>query len=769
MRRLTALALGMAAVALTAAAQVTITTTSVPNAVASQSYSFQLQTSGGSGQFVWSLQSGKLPNGIGLDIATGLLVGTAPGLNASYPFTVRVLDLVTSLAATQALTINVVGGLEITTTALPNATVNQQYSFQLEGTGPPPLVWTVQVGSLLPSGFSLSTDGMLTGLGGDVGIFMFGIQLSDSDGTLVTTRNFDFLVTLGRLGIQDTAQPPAIQNVPYMDTLLAQGGLPPYTWSFDTTNTQGLSIGAGTGIISGTPPNAGVFSIPVSVHDFTGEVFSKLYTINVGPAVAITKASLANGSPGVAYLDTLTATGGSFPYRWAVKTGTLPTGLTLDSVKGQIGGTPTAPGTFPFTIQVTDFVGGIDSKAFTITIGQGLVITPVSLPGGVLGQLYSQTLAVTGAVPPLTWTIASGALPPPLTLDRATGVISGTPTSAGDFTFDVLVTDASKSIGRRTFTLKIPLLITSGDLTGSVLTPFSQTLAAVGGATPYTWSATSGTLPVGLQLNGATGVIGGTPGAGSSNPVTFTVTDVNGLTGTKTITITILQPMAPDTTIGVGSTTQPAVSLTTGAPYGSEITGLLTLAFAPAPGVVGTDAMIRFAPDGSSQLEYTVPANQTQAIFPTISNGTPAIMTGTVAGTITLTVSMFAGGQDITPSPAPTKTITIAPAVPVINSVTLQQVSGGLSVVVTGYSNTREVSSGTFSFTVSSGNTAPAAIVVPLTSAYATWFNNTTSNATGGQFKLTVPFSVTGGATAVTKVTVTLTNSKGASAAVSSP
>ena len=157
----------------------------------------------------------------------------------------------------------------------------------------------------------------------------------------------------------------------------------------------------------------------------------------------------------------------------------------------------------------------------------------------------------------------------------------------------------------------------------------------------------------------------------------------------------------------------------------------------------------------------------TQATFQTAN---PAVMTGTVAGTITITASLSAGGQDITPGPAPTKTITIDPAVPLITSVALQQVTGGLSVVVSGYSNTREVSSGTFTFTVSNGNAlSPPQIVVSLTAAYTAWFNNAASNATGGQFKLTVPFTVTGSATAVTKVSVTLTNSKGPSAAVSSP
>jgi hypothetical protein len=271
-------------------------------------------------------------------------------------------------------------------------------------------------------------------------------------------------------------------------------------------------------------------------------------------------------------------------------------------------------------------------------------------------------------------------------------------------------------------------------------------------------------LPPGLQLSTA-GVISGTPGAGGTSPVGFTATDSNGLTGTKTINITILLPPTPATSITLGTTTQPAVALTTGAPYPLDITGFLTLTFASSAG--GTDDMVRFS-NGTRSLEYIVHANQTQAVFPTAANA--AIVTGTVAGTITLTASMTAGGQNVTPSPAPTTTIVINPAVPVISSVALQQVPGGLNVVVTGYSNTREVSSGSFTFTVSSGNTlSQATLTVPLTSAYAAWFGNTASNATGGQFKLTVPFSVTqGSATAVTKVSVTLTNTKGASAAVSS-
>jgi hypothetical protein len=752
-----------------------ITTLTLPDAAANLPYAVQMQATGGTGQFAWSVLAGALPPGIGLDPAKGVLSGTAPNVTASYTFTIQLLDQVTQATATSQFTINVLGGIAITTTALPDATVFQPYSFQLKSAGGGSLVWSIPAGSQLPAGFSLSSGGLLTGFGQSTGTFTFQIQLMDQETQVTTQRIFTLNVTLGPLHIVETTLPNATQNVAYHASLTAAGGIPPYRWSFDIASPQSLSINISTGAISGTPPNAGTFGIPVSLRDSTGTVFSVSLPLSVFPAVSITTASLPNGSPGVFYAATVSATGGALPYTWTVSVGNLPTGLSLNATNGQITGNPSAQGAFQFTIQVTDFGGSIATKAFTITIGvsQLLTITTTSLPNGTLNQPYSQTVAAAGGTSPYSWSVSSGALPAGLQLSAATGTISGTPTSVGNFSFIILVTDAQQNIARQSLAINIvnpanPVVVTSGNFTGDVLVAFSQTLTATGGTPPYTWSIASGTLPGGLQLNSTTGVISGTPSPGGTSQVTFTATDAGGQTGSKTITITINTPPAPAVSISLGATTQPAVSLSTSAGYPLEITGFLTLTFASSVG--GTDAGESRFSDGTRKVFFVVRPNTTQGLFTTVSNGTPAILTGTVAGAITLTVSMSAGGQDITPSPAQVKTIPIDAAVPVITSVALQQVTGGLSVVVKGYSNTREVSSGSFTFAVSSGNTlSQATITVPLTSAYTTWFNNAASNATGGQFQLTVPFSVTGSATAVTRVTVTLTNRQGASAPGSSP
>ena len=132
----------------------------------------------------------------------------------------------------------------------------------------------------------------------------------------------------------------------------------------------------------------------------------------MGNAVAITTTSLPNGAPNAPYSATLTATAGVLTYSWNIVAGVLPPGLSLDPASGKISGTPTAQGSFPFTVKVTDFKGGTATKALTIAIGQFLVITTTSLPGGALTQAYpSTTLAVDNGTPPYTWSIASGALP----------------------------------------------------------------------------------------------------------------------------------------------------------------------------------------------------------------------------------------------------------------------------------------------------------------------------------------------------------------------
>jgi hypothetical protein len=308
----------------------------------------------------------------------------------------------------------------------------------------------------------------------------------------------------------------------------------------------------------------------------------------------------------------------------------------------------------------------------------------------------------------------------------------------------------------------------------TVGTAYSQTLTASGGASPYKFAITTGVLPSGITLS-ATGAISGTSSALSSSIFTVTATDSNNATGTKQYTLIVAAATAPTITLAgipntqVGFQQQLALTPTISATYPSTVGGAVTLTFTPSvtppAGSTGTidDSMIQFS-GGGRTANFTIPAGSTTA--PSIT-----VLTGTTAGTITLTTALSANGLPLgTPT---TQTIINAPGVPFISKVTLTQAAGGVTVTITGFSSTRDMVNASFAFAPATGDTFTSDNVsVPVQTAFNTWWSTpATSNQYGTEFTLTVPFtlatatqSVTG--VAVVSVTVTLQNSKGASNSV---
>jgi hypothetical protein len=115
-----------------------------------------------------------------------------------------------------------------------------------------------------------------------------------------------------------------------------------------------------------------------------------------------------------------------------------------------ISGIPLLPGNYAFSIQVADSASHRVQADFALAVGAGsLSLNGGALPAGAVGASYNQQVTASGGLPPYLWQVSGGALPPGLSLNPSTGVISGTPTGTGTFSFTILVKDAGSSTTAR--------------------------------------------------------------------------------------------------------------------------------------------------------------------------------------------------------------------------------------------------------------------------------------------------------------------------------
>jgi len=340
-----------------------ITTTTLPNGTVGANYNQTIALTGGHGPFIWSISSGALPTGFSLNAATGAITGSSSPAN-TYSFTVKVVDSSNpAQTASQALSISIVNGpLLVVPATLPTGAVNDPYPSTTLGAsgGLPPYTWAITVGSL-PAGLSLNTStGAITGTPtGPSATANFTAQVTDSTNAK-QTGTFSIIVNPA-LAITSTSLPGATAGSNYSTNLSANGGVTPYNWTISAGSLPtGMNLSGNT--ISGIPTTAGTVNFSIQVNDASGGSQTAAVSINVAPAplltVVTTSSNLPQGLVNSSYSSTqLNATGGFQPYTsWIVVapgTGSLPPGLSLSS-SGQISGTPTAAGTYPFTVQVTD-------------------------------------------------------------------------------------------------------------------------------------------------------------------------------------------------------------------------------------------------------------------------------------------------------------------------------------------------------------------------------------------------------------------------------
>ena len=640
---------------------VLVATTSLPEGLVGASYSVALAASGGTGSYGWSVSSGTLPPG--LTLAAGGTISGTPSAPGTSSFTVRATSGTQSGTRDLSITIQA-PEVVITTSALAGGSAGAAYSQTLAATGGTGVfTWTV-LGGALPAGLTLSAAGVISGTPTAGGTSNFTVQASSGGRT--ATRSLSITIANPAVVVTTATLADGTVGTAYSQTLAASGGDGSYTWGLVSgggTLPAGLTL-FDSGSISGTPTSPGTSSFTVRVTS-GGQSATRALTITVQqPAVTITTTTLAAGEVGVAYSQTLAASGGVGGFTWSMAGGSLPAGLTL-SAAGTITGTPTTAGSSTFSVRATS---GTQSAVASLTIlvqPPPVTVTTSTLRAAVQGVPYADTLRATGGTGSYTWALTAGSLPAGLALS-AGGVISGTPTAQGSSTFTVQATSGTRTDTQDlTLTVQAPaLVITTSSLpAGAVGDPYNQALVASGGTGVYSWTLTAGVLPGGLALSTA-GVISGSPTAlGTFN---FTVQVSSGSeTVSRDLSITILAGI-------------PAVTIATTSLPGGNV-GEVYSATLTATGGTGTFTWMRIS--GNS-----LPAGLTLSTTGVIS-GTP-----TEAVTSTFTVQAESGGKTATKS----LTIVIGAA---LTDVIIQTTSLPAGATGVAYSQTLDADGGTGTYT----------------------------------------------------------------------
>ncbi len=602
-----------------------ISPATLPGGTTNIAYSQALASSGGIAPYVYSLVSGSLPAGLSFSPA-GVFSGT-PTIAGNTAVIIRSTDDAGyAVDATYTLAI-ISPTIVLDPSTLPVGIVGDAYAATLTATGgAAPYAFTVESGAL-PSGVSLDSAGGMTGTPNATGTFTFDVRATDSNGNS-GTRTLALTLAARTLVLAPASLVAATAGTAYTATFNTSGGIAPYAYALSSgALPAGLSLA--NGVLAGTPTRSGNFSFAVTVTDSTRSTVTGSYTlVVVTDSLVLDPAILPNGTAGTTYSQTITATSGIAPYRYALTAGALPAGLGF--ANGTLSGTPTVSGSFSFDITATDSTGGAaatTTRSYTLLIAaDSLVLDPASLPNGTAGTGYSQTLTATGGIAPYSYALTAGALP--AGLGFANGTLSGTPTVSGSFSFDITATDSTggtAATATRSYTLGVdaPAIAITPTVVAAAVRgdAYTQAFAASGGTSAYAFTVSGGALPAGLAL-AADGMLTGTPTVDGTFNFAVTVTDALGFTGTGSYTLAVAQnaPGVVDdvaTTLGevvvripvTGNDTGTITSITiSSAPaHGSATVDGLEVVYTPEAGFSGNDSLgyLASGPGGTS-VEATV-------------------------------------------------------------------------------------------------------------------------------------------------------------------
>jgi hypothetical protein len=422
-------------------------------------FSYQFAASGSPAP-AFAVATGSLPAGTTLDPTTGVLSGSAT-IAANYTFTVSATNGVGTPAVTAPITISVAPAdvaPAFTNAQPPAGAVGAAYSYTFTASGSPAATFSVATGAL-PAGLTLNGAGLLSGTPTTAGTATFTVTATNPAGTggtgtislTITPANGAPVITAA------TPSPAATVGKAYTYSFTASGTPVPTFAVLSGTLPPGVGLTA-AGVLSGTPTADGTFAFTVTATNSKGTDTAGPITVTVAKAPA--KPLFTASKPpttavvGTDYSYAFLASGQPAP-TYAVATGALPTGLSLNQTTGSLGGTPTAAGSFSFTISATNSAGTATTSKIIIKVSPAPV-APVFTSGAPpttakVGTALSFTFTATGTPTPV-YNVATGALPAGLKLSSA-GVLAGTPTKVANYTFSIKATNTAGLATTSVFTM----------------------------------------------------------------------------------------------------------------------------------------------------------------------------------------------------------------------------------------------------------------------------------------------------------------------------
>jgi len=520
----------------------------LPNGTINSPYTAAFQIIGGTPPYA-SVQivppsarsNANLPDGLSVNttnLASGFFtVEGTPLENGNFNPVMVVTD-----GAEQTLTVaqyfnifNSAGGITISGNGFMTIPVGTPISTQLNACCVASYVWSVS--GTFPTGVSLSSSGMVTGTFTTAGTYTFLLEAADA--ASVAAPGFkQITVVVTPITITTNSLPNGNVGTAYSQTLAANGNTGTPTWSVAPGNylPPGLTLQT-NGTLNGTPTATGQYFFQVSVTDQDGNQAFNTYTISIYGKGQVSPLSVANGpnlgtwTTGTDWIG-LGVNGGNGTYSYSLVSGKLPPGLFLSkqvpnffAPNQQAGliGVATTPGTYNFSLKITS--GGQPYGGTSVTVPYQLTISSLNLqdatpPDGFVGVAYSYPFTPIQNAGPVTFTVncsPTGCAPPPGLTLSSSGVLSGTPTTPGNYQIAMHLSDGVNSQNVQ-FNLTIyAVQITTPSLlpiNGTQGDSYSATLTASGGSgTGYSFSIVSGGLPNGLSL-ASNGTISGTINSG---------------------------------------------------------------------------------------------------------------------------------------------------------------------------------------------------------------------------------------------------------------